>query len=223
MGYHFLLQGTFLSQGSNSYLLPCQSGSLPLSHQRNTLFLSTRCYFKIKSVFHYSPYHITELCLWENVSEWCLITFLDFFKVKSLSHVQLFATPWTIAHQAPPSMEFSGQEYWSEVPFPFQGIFLTQGLNPGLLHCKQTLPSEPPGNPKLGGKSDTVECLRCCPNYKQVSSTWFWVFLLPRRPHSQVRVWDAHCYRGLRHIHVPWLPQDNAYPSGADLQNSLKN
>ena len=38
--------------------------------------------------------------------------------VKSLSHVWLFATPWTVAHQAPPSMEFSRQEYWSELPFP---------------------------------------------------------------------------------------------------------
>ena len=37
-------------------------------------------------------------------------------KVKSLSHVQLLATPWTTAHQAPPSMGFSRQEYWSEVP-----------------------------------------------------------------------------------------------------------
>ena len=39
-------------------------------------------------------------------------------KVKSLSRVQLFATPWTVAHQAPPSMGFSGREYWSELPFP---------------------------------------------------------------------------------------------------------
>ena len=42
-------------------------------------------------------------------------------KVKSLSRVRLFATPWTIAHQAPPSMEFSRQEYWSELPFPSPG------------------------------------------------------------------------------------------------------
>ena len=34
-------------------------------------------------------------------------------KVKSLSRVRLFVTPWTVAHQAPPSMEFSRQEYWS--------------------------------------------------------------------------------------------------------------
>jgi len=37
---------------------------------------------------------------------------------KSLSRVRLFVTPWTVAHQAPPSMEFSRQEYWSGFPFP---------------------------------------------------------------------------------------------------------
>ena len=37
---------------------------------------------------------------------------------KSLSHVRLFATPWTAAYQAPPSMEFSRQEYWSGLPLP---------------------------------------------------------------------------------------------------------
>ena len=41
-------------------------------------------------------------------------------KVKLLSHVQLFATPWTVAYQAPPSMGFSRQEYWSVLPFPSQ-------------------------------------------------------------------------------------------------------
>ena len=38
--------------------------------------------------------------------------------MKSLSHLQLLATPWTVALQAPPSVGFSGQEYWSGVPFP---------------------------------------------------------------------------------------------------------
>ena len=41
--------------------------------------------------------------------------------VKFLSHVRLFATPWTIAYQAPLSMEFSRQEYWSGLPFPSAG------------------------------------------------------------------------------------------------------
>ena len=39
-------------------------------------------------------------------------------EVKSLSRVGLFATPWTVADQAPPSMGFSRQEYWSGLPFP---------------------------------------------------------------------------------------------------------
>ena len=39
-------------------------------------------------------------------------------KVKSLSHVLLFATPWTTTYQVPPSMGFSRQEYWSGVPLP---------------------------------------------------------------------------------------------------------
>ena len=50
-----------------------------------------------------------------------------------LGCVQLFVTPWTVAHQAPLSMGFPRQEYWSGLPFPLQGIFLAQGLNPHLL------------------------------------------------------------------------------------------
>jgi len=42
-------------------------------------------------------------------------------KVKSLSRVRLFVTPWTVAHQAPPSMGFSRQEYWSGFPCPSPG------------------------------------------------------------------------------------------------------
>ena len=60
-------------------------------------------------------------------------------KVKSLSRVQLFATWWTIAYQAPPSMGFSRQGYWSGLPLPSPGIFPTRGSNPGLPHRRQTL------------------------------------------------------------------------------------
>ena len=55
---------------------------------------------------------------------------------------QLYMTlcsPMGIACQAPPPMEFSKQEYWSGLPFPSQRIFLTQGSNLGLLHCRQIL------------------------------------------------------------------------------------
>ena len=47
-------------------------------------------------------------------------------KVKSLSRVRLFATPWTVAHQAPPSMGFSRQEYWSGLPFPSLIVWFTK-------------------------------------------------------------------------------------------------
>ena len=59
-------------------------------------------------------------------------------KVKSLSCVWLFVTPWTVAHQVPPSFGLSRQEYSSGLPLPSPGVFPTQGLNPGLSHCRQT-------------------------------------------------------------------------------------
>ena len=52
-------------------------------------------------------------------------------KVKLLSHVRLFATPWTVACQAPLSMGFSRQEYWSGLPFSFPGDLPNPGKEPG--------------------------------------------------------------------------------------------
>ena len=51
-------------------------------------------------------------------------------KVKSLSRVGLFVTPWTVAYQVPPSMGFSRQEYWSGVPFPSPGDVPDPGIEP---------------------------------------------------------------------------------------------
>ena len=48
--------------------------------------------------------------------------------MKSLSRVRLFATPWTVAHQALPSMGFSRQEYWSGLPFPSLGDLPNPGI-----------------------------------------------------------------------------------------------
>ena len=59
--------------------------------------------------------------------------------VLSCSVVSDSATPWTAACQAPLSTGFSRQEYWSGLPCPPQGIFPTQGLNPGLRHCRRIL------------------------------------------------------------------------------------
>ena len=63
---------------------------------------------------------IQKKCWWKynNLGPWLMFTFKSLkVKVKSLSHVRLFVTPWTAAYQAPPSMGFSRQEYWSGVPF----------------------------------------------------------------------------------------------------------
>ena len=67
-------------------------------------------------------------------------------KVKSFSHVQLFATPWTAACQAPPSVRFSRQEYWSGLPFPSPGYLPKPGTEPQSPTLPaDSLPSEPPG------------------------------------------------------------------------------
>ena len=67
-------------------------------------------------------------------------------KVKSLSRVRLLATPWTVAYQAPPSMGFSRQEYWSGLPFPSLEDLPNPGIETGssALYV-DALPSEPPG------------------------------------------------------------------------------
>ena len=67
-------------------------------------------------------------------------------KVKSLSRVLLFSTPWTVADQAPPSMGFSSQEYWSGLPFPSPGDLPDPGIEPkSPVLQADALTSEPPG------------------------------------------------------------------------------
>ena len=64
-------------------------------------------------------------------------------------------TPWTVAYQAPPSMGFSRQEYWSGLPFPSPGDLPDPGIkprSPTLQFQADTLPSEPPGVRKQGRK-----------------------------------------------------------------------
>ena len=80
-------------------------------------------------------------------------------KVKSLSTVWLFVTPWTIAYQAPPSMGFSRQEYWSGLPFPSPGNLPNPGIEPRSPTLQtDALPSEP------SGKSFYVKYMECLCN-----------------------------------------------------------
>ena len=83
-------------------------------------------------------------------------------KVKSLSCVRLFATPWTVAYQAPPPMGFSRQEYWSGLPFPSPGDLPNPGIKPGSPALQaDALPSEPPGKPFMLRRISTLEMLKC--------------------------------------------------------------
>ena len=69
--------------------------------------------------------------------------------VSSLSLVQLFETPWTMACQAPLFMEFSKQEYWSGLPFPFPDLH-NSGIEPRCpMFQVDSLPSKPPGKPSI--------------------------------------------------------------------------
>ena len=67
-------------------------------------------------------------------------------KVKSLSRVPLFATPWTVAYQSPLSMGFFRQEYWSGLPFPSPGDLSSPGIEPGF--------------PSIGGSALTSEPMK---------------------------------------------------------------
>ena len=72
--------------------------------------------------------------------------------VESLSHVWLFVTPWTVTHQAPLSMGFSRQEYWSGLPFLPPGDLPNPGIEPmSPALAGRLFTTEPPGNPSLQG------------------------------------------------------------------------
>ena len=75
---------------------------------------------------------------------------LELFNMCLFSSVQLFAIPWTVAHQAPLSMGFSRQEYWSEFPFPSPGDLPNPGIKPMSLMSPAFaggFPVAPPGKP----------------------------------------------------------------------------
>ena len=82
-----------------------------------------------------------------------------------------FATPQTVAHQAILSMGFPRQEYWQGLPFPFPGVFLTQGLNPcllSLLHCRQILYSL---------------------SHQESLYIYIYIYILEKATHSSILAW----------------------------------
>ena len=88
-------------------------------------------------------------------------------RVKLLSHIQLFATAWTVAYQAPQSMGFSRQEYCSGLPFPSPEDLPDPGMEPGSPTLQaDALPSKSPGKPQ------TVKNLPAIPETRILSLGW---------------------------------------------------
>ena len=99
-------------------------------------------------------------------------------KVKSLSHVQLFVTLWTVAYQDPPSTGFSRQEYWSGLPLPSPGDLPDPGIEPWSPALQaDALPSEPAGKQRAVTNGNfwyivaAVPCLCVC---VCKTKSWFW-------------------------------------------------
>ena len=117
MGNLSLLQGILPIQGSNPGLLHCRQMLYQLSHKGGP--------GKIKGKRKRGLQRVRWLD--------AITDSMDMkVKVKSLSRVRLFATPWTyVAYQASLSMGFSRQEYWSGLPFPSPGDPPNPGIEPG--------------------------------------------------------------------------------------------
>ena len=93
-----------------------------------------------------------------------------FSSVRSLSRVQLFATPWTVPCQASLSMEFSSQECWSGLPFGSPGDLPILGIKPRSPALQvNSLPSEPPEKPKNTGVGSLSIFQGVCPTQE---SNW---------------------------------------------------
>ena len=144
VGCHALPQGIFPTQGSNPGPLLCILAAKSL-HSCPTL---------CDPIDGSPPGSAIPRILQARTLEWVAISFSNAWnwkvKVKSLSHVRLFETPWTAAYQAPPSMGFSRQEYWSGVPLPSP-----------ILSTVQTAKSLPPHPPSLSVPSLAALSL-CC-------------------------------------------------------------
>ena len=130
-------------------------------------------------------------------------------------------TPWTVAHQAPQSMEFSRQEHWSGLPCPSPGDLPNPGIEPGSPALQaDSSPSEPPGKPIFFWRSTTnvtaikpLDCfLSCTPtNFKSVLQLNFQSTLLYLLWHSALSAWySAILFSGKKHITLN-LPSFNHF------------
>ena len=124
------------------------------------------------SVQPHRPQPTRLLCPWDSPGKNTGVGYhflLQWMKVKSLSRVRLFVTPWTAAYQAPPSMGFSRQ-YWSGLPFPPPGDLPHPGIEPASLM-----------SPALAGRFSTVLHNKACFQKSSCSFTvWHFSYVKER-------------------------------------------
>ena len=158
VGCHALLQRIFPTQGSNPCLLHWQVGSLPLVPPGEPLSYKIRFKKKLNTPAATAAAKLLQSCptLWNpldgsllgspvpgilqaRILEWVAISFSNAWKrkvkVKSLSRVRLFTTPWTAAHQAPLSMDFPGKCAGVGCHPPYNSQPLFWGVFTGIMGC----------------------------------------------------------------------------------------
>ena len=128
-------------------------------------------------------------------------------KVKLLSNVQLFVTPWAVAYQAPLSMGFSRQEYWSGLPFPSPGDLPDPGIEPGSPTLQaDTWPSELQGRSIIrGGNKNLRHIVYTCHTFIHLFPWWTCglfsgILVIERKPNWLI--WRD--VNGPRDCHTEW-------------------
>ena len=121
------------------------------------------------------------------------------------SHVWLFATLWTIAHQAPLSMGFSKQEYWSGLPFPSPGDLPNLGIEPGSPALRaDSLLAEPPGKHIKKQRHHFANKGSNCQSYDfSCSHVWMWDWSIKKAERRRIDAFELWCWRRL--LRVPWI------------------
>ena len=131
----------FPTQGSNPHLLHCRQILLPTEPPRESNININLCFFLsyllvMAALTHEEKSGSCMECMrrlqaiYQGKGKEKTWKVQKGHKVKSLSRVRLFATPWTVAYHAPPSMGFSRQEYWSGLPFPSPRDLPDPGIEP---------------------------------------------------------------------------------------------
>ena len=140
-------------------------------------------------------------------------------KWKSLSYVQLFATPWTVVCQAPLSLGFSSQEYWSGLLCPPPGDLPDPEIEPGSPAFQaDSIPLEPPGKPKLPEAYDLSSWNLIVPLVQsQISSLFLLILYLFNLPYGYAFNYYKLYLRDILFVMLMWCFGKTEFKTSADI------